>query len=111
MAGVITTDGEAVAAQILTHHGTQSKLVVMSAANGQIAKVLLDGPRSFQADPASIDGDSLLFTLSPRHEHPSGNYVCGHLALDKLSTGKIVQLPFEIYCSTLWPGPPFIAAW
>jgi hypothetical protein len=111
VAGVISSDGETVAAQILTKHGTWSKLVAMSAANGQIISALLDGPRSFQAHPASIDGDSLLFTLSPRHEHPSTSYVCGHLALAKLSTAKIVQLPFEVYCSTLWPGPPFIYAW
>ena len=110
-AGVITSDGETVAAQILTQHGTRSKLVAMSAADGQIIRVLLDGPRSFQADPASIDGDSVLFTLSPRHEHPSSNYVCGHLALDKLSNATIVQLPFEVYCSTEWQVPPFIAAW
>lgn len=111
VAGVTTSDGETVAAQIRIEHGRHSKMVTMSAVNGQIISVLLDGPRSFQADPASIDGDSLLFTLSPRHEHPSSNYVCGHLALDKLSTGRTVQLPFEIYCSTLWPGPEFIAAW
>jgi hypothetical protein len=110
-AGVITADGRTVAAQILTEHGQRSKLVAMSAVTGQITRVLLDGPRSFQADPASIDGDSLLFTLSPRHEHPTGNYVCGHLALDQLSTAKIVRLPVEMYCSTVWPGPPFYAAW
>ena len=111
VAGVITSDGETVAAQIFTEHGRRSKLVTMSAANGQIIRVLLDGPRASQADPAGIDGASLLFTLSPRHEHPSSSYVCGHLALDRLTTGKIVQMPFDIYCSTLWPGPPFIAAW
>jgi hypothetical protein len=111
VAGVITSDGETVAAQILTDHGKRSRLVTMSAANGQIIRVLIDGPTSFQANPASIGGDSLLFTLSPRHEHPRPSYVCGHLALDKLSTGKIVQLPFEIYCSTLWPGPVVIYAW
>jgi hypothetical protein len=111
LAGVITRDGDTVAAQILTEHGTRSKLVAMSSANGQITRVLLDGPRSSRADPVGIDGDSLLFTLSPRHEHPNSNYVCGHLALAKLSTAKIVQLPFEIYCSTVWPGEPFIYAW
>jgi hypothetical protein len=111
VAGVITSDGKTAVVQILTRHGTRSKLVTMSAANGQIIRVLLDGPRSAEANPARIDGDSLLFTLSPRHEHPSSNYVCGHLALDKLSTVEIVQLPFELYCSTLWPGPILIAAW
>jgi len=111
VAGVIARDGETVAAQILTRHGTRSKLVVMSAADGQIIRVLLDGPRSSRADPASIDGDSLLFTLSQRHVHPSPRYVCGHLALAKLSSANIVPLPFEIYCSTTWPGLPFLYAW
>jgi Tol biopolymer transport system component len=111
VAGVITSDGTTVVTQILTEHGKHSKLVEMSAANGQIIRVLLDGPRSFQADPASIDGNRLLFTLSPRREHPAADYVCGHLALDNLNTERIVQLPFEIYCSTVWPGSPFLAAW
>lgn len=111
VAGVITIDGGTVVTQILTEHGQHSKLVSMSAADGQITRVLLDGPRAAQANPASIDGDNLLFTLSPRREHPSSNYVCGHLALDQISTGTVVQLPIERYCSTAWPGPPFYAAW
>lgn len=109
--GVITSDGQTVVTHLRLDHGTRSELVEMSAATGRIVRVLLDGPRSDRADPVSLDGSSLLFMLSPRHEHPSANYVCAHLAIAGLSTAELTALPFPIYCSTVWPGEPFIAAW
>jgi len=109
-ASVITADGLTVVAQVVNGFQVTS-LVEISVATGQITRVLLSGEQAFQANPVAIDGDNLLFTLSPKQEHPNASYICGHLALAKLSTGQIARLPVPVYCSTAAPPPPFPATW
>lgn len=109
-AAVITADGGTVIAQVLGRDGS-ARLVEISVATRKVTRVLLSGQQAFQVDPVAVDGDNALFTLSPKHEHPTGSYVCGHLALAKLSTGRITGLPFPVYCSTAAPPPPFYATW
>jgi hypothetical protein len=109
-AAVITADGRAMIAQVLNRDHT-TELAEISTATRKVIRVLLAGPEAAQANPVAIDGDNVLFTLSPKVEHPSGSYVCGHLALARLGTGKITGLPFPVYCNTVAPPPPFYAAW
>ncbi|HET7012795.1 MAG TPA: hypothetical protein VFI65_02720 [Streptosporangiaceae bacterium] len=109
-AGLISADGSTVIAQIVNRNHT-AELVEISAVTRKITRVLLSGSRAFQAIPVAVDGDNLLFTLSPKQEHPNGSYLCGHLALAKLSTGRIAGLPFGVYCSTVAPPQPIFFAW
>ncbi len=111
VAGVISGDGRTVFAQVGSANRRESRLVAISVATGRITRVLVAGEPAHQADPAIIDGGNLLFTLSPDHEHPHGLYVCGHLALAKISSGDISTLPFPVYCSTVVPPEPLIVAW
>lgn len=107
LAGVITTDGSTVIAQILGRHH-RPELVEISTVTRKITRVLLSGSRASMANPETVDGDSLLFTLGPRRAHP---YVCGQLALYKLSTGRITTVPLPVNCSLSAPPPPIFAAW
>lgn len=109
-AAVTTADGRAMIVQVLNRDHTP-ELAEISVATGKVIRVLVAGPQAAQANPVAIDGDNVLFTLSPKVEHPNGFYVCGHLALAKLSTRKITGLPFPVYCSTAASPPPFYAAW
>jgi hypothetical protein len=109
MAAVATQDGSSIIAQI--DSGPGARLVELSAATGKITKQLLTGSRAYQAQPSAVDGDQVLFTLSPRREHEKGSYVCGHLADANLRTAHITELPFPVYCSTNAPPEPFIASW
>jgi hypothetical protein len=110
VAAVVADGGRRIVAQ-LNEVPKLAELAVIAVATGQVIKVLLRGPRAAQAMPMAADGDNVLFTLSPKHEHRSGHYVCGHLADAQPSQRDVFGLPFPVYCSTEAPPPPFQATW
>jgi hypothetical protein len=109
-AGVSTSDGKYVVAQLVRNAGS-SALAEISIATGKVTRYLVTGMPAHQVAPAAIDHNHLLFILSPRHEPDKNYYVCGHLADDNLGSTRITQLPFPIYCSTEAPLPPLITNW
>ncbi len=111
VAGVISTDGRRAYAELESSGGV-AELVRVSTDTGAVVRVLLRGSQAVRAEPGSIDGRYLLFSLGPRRAvTPTGRYVCGHLAGLKVPSGLVRQLPFPIYCSTEAPPPPLQAAW
>jgi hypothetical protein len=119
----ISPDGRSVYARIWTRHAG-TRLVVISVGTGKVTRVLLSGPRA--ADlygsprggdraPMSIDGTSLLYTLTLRHPHPPhsefSSFVIGHLAAVDLATGRVTQLPIPVYGSRVGNAPLVQAAW
>jgi hypothetical protein len=115
VAAVVTADGVGIAAQFT--HGPQprraanSRLVLVSAATGKVTNVVLNGIPASRAQPVTIDGDNLLFTLTLPHVRAHGLYVCGDLADYQLITGHITKLPFPVYCNTVVPSAPFTGSW
>jgi hypothetical protein len=90
-----------------------SEVVGISVATGRVSRVLASGPTAASAAPMSMDGSSLLVSLSLAHvRHPTtgGQYV-GHLARIDLVTGQIMRLPVPLYQNPQAPPPPLLAAW
>jgi hypothetical protein len=111
VAGVISTDGRRAYVQ-LDGSGGVAELVRISTETGAIVQVLLRGSQAVLAEPGSIDGRYLLFSLGPRRAvTPTASYVCAHLAGLRVPSGPVTQLPVPIRCSTLAPPPPFPTAW
>lgn len=111
VAGVITYDGRTAISESRDFGGKAYAILAGTSVTTHVSRSVLSGHRGHQADPMALDGDNLLFTLIPVHQHPSARYVCGHLALGNLRTGRIRSLPFPLYCSTVAPTEPFLASW
>ncbi|HEU5420987.1 MAG TPA: hypothetical protein VFV41_25095 [Streptosporangiaceae bacterium] len=112
-AGLVSEDAQTFYALTRTGRGT-SEVAAISVATGQTARVLVTGPAADNATPMSLDGSSLLVSLSLRHvPHPSsgGSYVIGHLARINLTTGQVTRLPIPLYSSPQVPAPTLLAAW
>lgn len=106
--GLITADGRTVIAWTRAA-GRPARLAAISTVTRKVTWTLVAGPQASQADPAAVDGDNLLFTLSPHAVHEGPAAPCGHLALARLSTGRITALPFAVYCPVDSPEPSFVA--
>jgi hypothetical protein len=111
--GMLSQDGLTAYVQIHPAHGPD-RLVALSAASGEVIRVLLTGRAAAESAPLSIDGNHLLFALPVPHGPPPANaspWVSGHLADFSLTTGRITRLPFALYSNPVMPAAPLEVAW